>query len=565
MNYKLHILDFFKIGTKKNPLGQYKISAHLNKVEILPTHFLILLLLFFSHNLLAQPEKKISVPITNVTVFKSQAQIERQTKLNLEEGVYTLLIDKISPNLIANSMEVTSQNGITILSVSTKNDYLIPDDKPAFIISLEDSLEVLNEQLTDIKADKESIVLQKDLLLANKNIGGTTQGVKAEELEDVLSIYQKKLLDFKVEWMKLSKQEKSLNAIVQKINQQLNEFKEGTLTLNNQILIQVKVDHSISDALLAVRYLVNGVQWQPFYDIRVKDTKSPVQFLLKATIQQSTGELWKNVKLKITTANPMEGGTKPILPTNYLRFFEPMVYAIRGSRVLSKNIIDDAAKAPRALGSGNNSESEVQITQNMINTEFEVATLHTIPSDWKIHQVELTSFSQPAVYGHSVVPKLDKDVFVIAQIQASDLINQISGEANVFFDGTFTGKTFINPTTNDTLILTLGRDKRIKVDRIRVREMSSKSFFGSTRKESSTYEMSVKNTGSEIIDLFIEDQIPISTDKEIICTLLDKGTADFNSETGSLKWHVKLGNQQTDKYRFSFEITYPANKKLNPY
>ena len=534
----------------------YNVFIHLKKALFVLLAFLI------SFQILGQTEKRISLPIKSVTVFRSQAQIIRNDKINLEAGNYMLVIDKVSPNLIQNSIEAKAQTGISILSVSTKNDFLVPNEKPAFIQSLEDSMEVLSDHLADFKADKESILLQKELLLANKNLGGSTQGVKAEELEDVLGIYQKKLNEFKVEWFKLSKEEKVYGGNLEQLKKQLDEYNQGTLNLSNQILVFVKVDRQVLDANFELRYLVGGVSWQPFYDIRVQDTKSPVQFFLKANIQQSTGEFWGNVKLKLTTADPMESGVKPVLRTNFLRFVEPMGYPVEKK----SNFSNDGAMAPQALMATSRSLNEVQVIQNMINTEFDVSTLHTIPSDNKIHQVELTNFSQPAVYSHSVVPKLDKDVFVIAQVSANDLINQISGEANVFFDGTFTGKTYINSTVNDTLLLTLGRDKRILVERVRKVELSSKSFFGSNRKETSTYEITVKNTGSESIEIAVEDQVPVSTDKDIQCSVLEKGDANYDVESGFLKWRIKLGPQQIEKIRFSFEITYPCNKKItSPY
>lgn len=566
MNYKLRI----QVGIVKMNLSSIfsKINVSSSVVENYqdknPYRRMVqfILLVLFSQTLLAQTEKKVNSTIGFVTVFLNQAQVERNAKVTLEEGMYTLIFDKISPNLVANSIEVKPSNGITLLSVSTQNDFLKQDEKPLIIIEIEDSIERLNEHLTDYKADKESIVLQKDLLLANKNVGGTTQGVKADELEDVLAIYQKKLLEFKVDWMRLTKLEKETGIIVQKLQKQLNEYTQGTLNLNNQILLNIKVDKPIADAELKISYLVSGVHWQPFYDIRVKDTKSQVQFFLKANIQQGTGENWKNVKLKFTTANPLVGGVKPVLFPNFLRFESPITQMNYKSNFRGARTDAMFANAPAQNAVESNG---VNIAQNMINTEFNINVPYTIPSDNQFHMVDLTSFQESAVYGHASVPKLDKDVFVTASVIANDLINQISGEANVYFEGTFTGKTMINPTSNDTLLLTLGRDKRIVTDRVRIKEMSSKSFFSSTKKESNTFEITVKNTTNETIELLLEDQIPVATDKEIEIkgTVYDGGS--LNPETGKLEWKLILQAQQNIKVRFSFEINYPSSKKISPY
>ncbi|MBC7384354.1 MAG: DUF4139 domain-containing protein [Bacteroidia bacterium] len=527
------------------------------------SQFAIILLLFlgfFSQKLLAQTEKKLASTITHVTVFRSQAQVERNAKVSLDEGYYTLVFEGISPNLIANSIEAEALSGITILSISTQNDYLKVDQKPKLIMEMEDSIERLNEHLSAIKADKESIALQKDVLIANKYVGGTAQGVKADELEDVLAIYQKKLIEFKHEMITLHKLEKEYTGILQKLQLQLEEYNQGTLNLNNQILVNVKVERAVSNVEVKINYLANGVSWQPFYDIRVKDTKSPVQFLLKANIQQNTGESWKNVTLKLTTANPLEGGSKPQLTTNFINFVEPEIKKQEAQR-RNKSM----QPATMNFDAASSMAEFVSVSQNMINTVFEINTPYTIPSDNKFHQVDLTTFSQAAIYAHAAVPKIVPGVFVTAQVLANDLINQIEAEANVYFEGTYTGKTMISASGTDTLLLTLGVDKRITTERIKVKEMSAKSFFGTTKKESSAYEISVKNSTNEAIDLIIEDQVPMSANKEIeIKTNVSDG-GSVNKETGLIKWNLKLQPQQSIKLRFSFEVISPSDKKISAY
>jgi uncharacterized protein (TIGR02231 family) len=205
------------------------------------------------------------------------------------------------------------------------------------------------------------------------------------------------------------------------------------------------------------------------------------------------------------------------------------------------------------------------VLQNMFNTEFETNIAYTIPSDNQNHQVDLTSFAQSAIYGYAVVPKLNKEVFVTAQVLANDLINQISGEANVYYDGTFTGKTYISPTANDTLLLTLGKDKRIQVERIKLKDFSSKSLFGSTKKEQTTYEIKVKNTHKDTITLTIEDQIPVSNNSEIEVKLLEYQGATYDANTGKLTWKIELKADESKSVKFSFEVKYPKDKPLTGY
>ncbi len=518
----------------------------------------------FIYNNTIPIERKVSSVVSHVTVFNSQAQVTRTAKINLEaSGVFNIVFDKLSPYINMNSLVVKANEHLTILSVSNRNDLLNKNEKPADIILLEDSLENINAALADFKADKETIVYQKDLMLANKNVGSNQTGVKYDELEDLMNLYHKKLDDFKVNWFRLSKLETKYYGYKNAVELQLAAYNNGKLTLNNEVILTVKSDNKVQDAQIDLSYLVGKVSWQPFYDIRIKDNKSNVQFFLKANITQSTGEDWNNVNLKLTTANPAEGGIKPELQTNWLGFFIRRDYVqqvqISGSRDM---LIDADEPTQKSIKS---KWANSTVTQNMFNTEFETNIAYTIPSDNQNHQVDLTSFAQNAIYGYAVVPKLNKEVFVTAQVLANDLINQISGEANVYFDGTFTGKTIISPTANDTLLLTLGKDKRVQVERNKLKDFSSKSFFGSTKKEQTTYEIKVKNTQKDAIILTIEDQIPVSNNSEIEVKLLEYEGATSDVNTGKLTWKMELKADESKSVKFSFEVKHPKDKSLTGY
>lgn len=518
----------------------------------------------FIYNNTKPIERKVSSVVSHVTVFNSQAQVTRTAKINLEaSGVFNIVFDKLSPFINMNSLEVKANEHLTILSVSSRNDLLNKNEKPADIILLEDSLENINAALADFKADKETIVYQKDLMLANKNVGSIQTGVKYDELEDLMNLYHKKLDDFKVNWFRLGKLETKYYAYKNTVEQQLAAYNNGKLTLNNEVILTVKSDNKVQDAQIDLSYLVGNVSWQPFYDIRIKDNKSNVQFFLKANITQSTGEDWNNVNLKLTTANPAEGGIKPELQTNWLGFQNNRNYDLKEIAASSRDmLIDEDAPTQKSIKS---KFSKPTVSQNMFNTEFETNIAYTIPSDNQNHQVDLTSFAQSAIYGYAVVPKLNKEVFVTAQVLANDLINQISGEANVYFDGTFTGKTFVSPTANDTLLLTLGKDKRIQVERIKLKDFSSKSFFGSTKKEQTTYEIKVKNTQKDVIILTIEDQIPVSNNSEIEVKLLEYEGATYDANTGKLTWKMELKADESKSVKFSFEVKHPKDKPLTGY
>jgi uncharacterized protein (TIGR02231 family) len=518
----------------------------------------------------SEPEQRVNSNITNVTVFLNQAQITRSAKISLNAGVTQLVFDRISPYVNLNSLQVKTESNVSLLSVSQRNNFLKDEEKPKLIIDLEDSLQVIKQQLETVRIKKEALYLEKEVLLSNKQIGGVNSGVKIEDLEDALALFRKRSIEIGEELLKHTNNEIRLKLIQQKLQAQWDSYNNGRSNIV-EVVVTLKTLSAVNNTRIELTYLTGNAAWKPFYDIRVKDTKSALQLVSKAYITQATGEDWNNVILKLSTNNPNEGSTKPELNTLYLRTQSPIVYQKREIMALPQRKASEvetlagvdsrASEAPMLFYSQGNA---IEL-QSEANIEFNVTSAYSIPTDNNPHQVDLTVNNIHAVYAYGAVPKLDKDAFVTAKVSGNDLVNQISGDANVYFDGTYTGKTYINGTSSDSLLLSLGRDKRIQIQRTLLKDFSSKSFSGGTRKELSTWEVSIRNTRKEPIVIVVEDQIPLSTEKEIEVKLLSNGGAAYEETTGKLTWVLFLEGEKSQSVKFSFEVKYPKEKLINPY
>jgi uncharacterized protein (TIGR02231 family) len=521
------------------------------------------------HLIAAENEQRVPSTISNVTVFLNQAQVTRVAKVNLQAGVTNLVFDKVSPFINLNSIQVKTESNVVLLSVSQRNNYIEKEEKPAFIKEIEDTIQAINSQLQLLGVRREALQMERDVMQANKKISGENAGVKVEDLEDALQLFRKRTSETGEELLKLATAEQKLNSIKQKFQLKLEEYNNNENS-TAEIVVTVKTLVALANAKIEWNYLVTNASWTPFYDVRVKDTKSELELVSKAYITQGTGESWKNVILKLSTTNPNESGTKPELSTTYLSYNDPIrnreakvanAPSIRGSRSDGVAYYIDGVRA----GDVANSPGVATAQQTAVNIEFTVTSAYTIPSDNTPHQVDLMVNNLKAEYAYGAVPKLDKDAFVTAKVAGNDLQNQVSGEANIYFDGTFVGKTFINGTTSDSMLISLGRDKRIQIQRVLLKDFSSKSFTGSTKKELNTWEISMRNTRKEPVTIILEDQIPVSTDKDIEVKLVNAGNAMFDETTGKLSWKLTLEAEQSQSVRFSFEVKYPKEKIISPY
>ena len=169
-----------------------------------------------------------------------------------------------------------------------------------------------------------------------------------------------------------------------------------------------------------------------------------------------------------------------------------------------------------------------------------------------------------AGYLYSVAPKLDADAFLMARATGWEKFNLLPGNANIFFEGTYVGKTEIDPNSiHDTLAISLGRDKRIVVKREKQQELSSRKLIGSNRRDSFAWEISLRNAKSEAVSLTVEDQVPISQDNRIEVTVTDVSGASWDKVTGKLWWKVQLQPNETRKLTLKYEVKYPKDQTVS--
>jgi uncharacterized protein (TIGR02231 family) len=206
----------------------------------------------------------------------------------------------------------------------------------------------------------------------------------------------------------------------------------------------------------------------------------------------------------------------------------------------------------------------VGVNDNQMDVVFDIDIPYDVPSNGKEQSVELKKYEMPCVYQYYAAPVADKETFLLGQMQGWEKLNLLPGEASITVEGTYIGKSFIDPgSVQDTLSLTLGQDKRIVVKREKINDFSSVKFLGSNKKEVFTYEITVRNNKKDKAQILLKDQYPISTDKDIEDELLESGGAAVNKDTGVLTWRLALGAGETRKIRISYSVKYPKDKAVS--
>jgi uncharacterized protein (TIGR02231 family) len=296
-----------------------------------------LLWVLVSHS---QNKKQIAESkIEKVTVFLQGAQVERTSQQSLKAGKYNIVFGDISPKVDKQSIQLKAEGKLTILSVTHQVNFLKEQQVQEEI----KDLETLKEQWTDkvaMEKNMKNVYLQEEqMILKNQSIKGDAT-LKAAELKEAADFQRQRLTEI---YQKLQENEQSLKKTemeLQKINKQLAELNQKKDLSTSEVIVAIDVKETMT-ANFRLSYLVKQSSWFPTYDIRVQDISKPMNLLMKANINQQSGEDWKDVKLFLSTGNPNENGTKPTLPTWYLGYYYPASTSqirIRGASSLSGSI-----------------------------------------------------------------------------------------------------------------------------------------------------------------------------------------------------------------------------------
>ena len=292
---------------------------------------------------------------------------------------------------------------------------------------------------------------------------------------------------------------------------------------------------------------------------------------------------WDNVQLSLSTGNPGEGMQSPELLPWYLSIYVPQVIqqnlqykpsatpgvyqnkrksaslAMAGGRAAGVYIIDGVQTAQNE----SSINDYVSVDNSGVNASFDIDLPYTIPSDGQQHLVAVKQYESPATYQYFAVPKSDKDAFLEARLTKWEDLNLLPGKTNIFYEGTYMGQGMIDPANvKDTMNISLGRDKKIVVKRERDRLQRSVKTIGTNVRETFAYNITVRNTRKEPITLLLQDQMPVSNDKDILIEDRENGGSDFDETTGALKWTLSLAPNETKKVSFGYTVKYPKGKTL---
>jgi uncharacterized protein (TIGR02231 family) len=525
--------------------------------------------LLLANTLQAQIQQKLN--IDRATVFLNGAELTSSAKLTLVKGENEIMFTNVAGDVNSQSLTINATNGVVVESATFQNNYLATENLSPRAKEIKDSIELITDNRGQVSNKIAVLNEQIAVLQGNRKVSGENTGLSVAELAKMLDLINTRMENYLDQKNKQDKTLKRIDERLVKLKMQLDEEQKKDYQPGGQLLVKFYAKEATATAV-NIDYIVPHAGWSPAYDIWADDVNGPIKLYYKANIYQNSGVKWNNVRLSLSTGNPNEGVQAPVMNPWYLAFYTPQVYnrqlSYNNSNMPTTQMSDMAAAAPGTYQKASGAEQAsmnnyVSVDNSGINTTFDIELPYTIPSDGQQHLVAVKRYELPATYRYYTVPKLDKDAFLQANITNWEDLNLLPGQTNIFYEGTYVGQGTIDVrNVKDTMTISLGRDKKIVTKRERDVKLRSVKTIGTNIRETFAYTITVRNTRKESINIVVQDQQPVSNDKDIVIEDKDAGNSEYDETTGMMRWTLSLAPNETKKIGFGYTIKYPKGKTI---
>jgi uncharacterized protein (TIGR02231 family) len=194
---------------------------------------------------------------------------------------------------------------------------------------------------------------------------------------------------------------------------------------------------------------------------------------------------------------------------------------------------------------------------------FDVAIPYSIASDGKVQTIEIQRTTSAAEYKYVTVPKMTPLAYLTANITDWAKQSLMSGEATLYFENTFVGKSYLNVNQlKDTLTISLGTDNSILVKREKQQDFTSRKVIGANKTETYSFLITIRNNKATPVKIILNDQVPVSSNSGITVEPVELSNGKLNLQSGFVKWDLEIKPQETKKIIMTYSVKYPKDKSV---
>jgi len=506
--------------------------------------------------------------IKEVTVYKDRALILREQKIitKLGENVIAFegLTNKLDPKslrakvndkdiellginwekIIVNKIQNSKLNALELERISLEND----------IKKIQDEKSVLD---TNLKFIKEYRAFSRKII--------SEQAIK-EQSEDDVKKWGYSLHFLKTNQQSILEKTHNLNILIDEIKVKLSATKanlrkymnpESRATITAFVTIRAKKQ---IEGQINISYITYGAGWSPKYDARIDVNSKKLDLTYYATVIQKSGEVWNDVQLYLSTAQPQIDAKPPKL--------HPLL--LNGNYIVKKNkrefkMVKEKSAKTDDKNVGNLIEPiEEENPLNSIQDKgtsvtFKIKDLANIYPDGRPYQVTVNENICDTTLSFETIPVERPYIYLKVAAFNKSQYPLLPGAVAIFRGGGYIGTSNIIYTPpNSPINLFAGIDENISIKRLKKDGYyNKKSLLGGTKTDMFLWTFIIKNNTKNEKKLRLLEGIPVSQLEEVCVKIITETTPgyEFNKKKGILVWNITLKPNEQKKIFLKYTIT----------
>ena len=523
----------------------------------------------------------VIAPVSSVTVYPQGATVTRVIAAELPQGKHRILVPYKADNNDG-PPRVRAPEGVAIGAMEVLNNYLTdpkaaysPGQTAAFerVEAAKEALQALEDVVVRGQASVEAQTAKNAYL--RTLTGAALTGADADAMRAASNMVAEELenawRDQYAAAVALRADEKARDEArkdVQQAEQDLNRLAppSGAVTM-----LALTVEAAAAGAIeMTLDSLIYNAGWRADYDLNLtRGDDASVAMERKVVMQQSSGELWSDVDLTLSTANPF-AQVNPTEPYPSQAFLQ----------VKGKGGYITSRAAPQAGYADSLREEEVVIVEPVMAEVRAIAVIDGLSVTYDYPQpVNLTSgggelilalddFDFDAREFNRAEPRFDKTAFLMAEFTNSTQEPFLPGQASISRDGVFVGRSALPLVpAGDKAEVSFGTLEGLRLDyKLLDNDTGDRGFLTSSSTRVQQMEFTVENllaTTEEVQTIFA---LPYSEQEDLSVSVSARPSPDerdFEQRRGVSVWNLEVGPGETKTVRVNVEMDWPEGLQMH--
>ena len=532
--------------------------------------------------------------IDAVTVYLQGADVVRTTTVDLPIGEHKITLADLPANIDPRSIRVEGTGDIAIASVDSRNAFKPSANTDAARKDFEKQITALNDEraaldlaVGDSNHQREFLLSLADKQLTPQSNTETLKGIDTAQLSALMDLVGTRLSLLAKDIQKAQVRQREIDEKTAELSQRMAEL-APTQDSRTEVVINVEATKSAT-ANLRLSYRVNEAGWSPYYDAKLMigqaGKATTMEMVRRAEVTQTTGEVWNDVQLTLSTARPTGATAAPNMAETEITLGQPEPPAPAPAASASEAY--DALQSEGEQQVGGLEKPKQALTRTLalapmkdlmqkqavtqmagFQANYLIATRVSVDNSGQSKKVRIASSNQEVVLQALATPRNDLSAYLTAKFVVQGDGPQLPGMVNLYRDGVFVGQgalPLLNPKEDTKL--GFGIDDQIKVTRNEVkRRTGEEGFITSSNTDERAWDITVKNLHDIAMAVTIQDRVPFATVKDItieeIPGMTEPSERDVEKKRGVLAWTFTLEPQAENTLKTGYKVSWPNGMKV---